>query len=103
MHINTWRYVATPQWKRLTHALDYFNLMADKWITTALSQDTASEPNMLAMLLEKGLTRPQLKALVVDFFIGGVDTVRDGRLWCLNGFSCFETWNFLVISLFSLS
>ncbi|XP_043220220.1 probable cytochrome P450 12a4, mitochondrial isoform X2 [Amphibalanus amphitrite] len=74
MHINTWRYVATPQWKRLTHALDYFNLMADKWITTALSQDTASEPNMLAMLLEKGLTRPQLKALVVDFFIGGVDT-----------------------------
>ena len=25
MHINTWRYFATGQWKRLTHALDCFN------------------------------------------------------------------------------
>ena len=47
--------------------------ITEKWISSALSQN--SELNMISILLEKGISREQLQALVVDFMIGGVDTV----------------------------
>ena len=54
----------------------FFARMADEWIASALDHSSGSEPNMISILLEQDITREQLKGLVLDFLIGGVDTVR---------------------------
>ena len=51
--------------------------ITEEWMKIALSQNSHSESNMVLMLMEKGITREQMKALLIDLLTGGVETVRN--------------------------